>query len=367
MLSSSTMTVLYWALGAIAVAFVAVRLLKHFRFWPGMTRRPAAVPPPVAVETSSAEPAAGRRVSWESRRLFAREAGPEEASAVRAIGADEVPAYDTSDYVAGRATPALAEMLPDSPESRKQWKRDLRTAGFLSPRAWQNFAAVRYLLVAGSMLLLGLALVLVPRQLELPVLIALVVVPLLCWAVPALYVRSRIADRRNRIEAGMPDFVDMLNMCVSQGLTLTSSFRRISRQLAEPYPELATEIGIVLEQAEIGSLRQALENFADRVDSPAVNSLTTLLIQTDRMGTSVSDALREYSDGVRESQRQRADERANRASFRLLFPTVLCLMPAVYLILLGPAVNELNRFFNAPDGGRALIQQGQQQARDLSQ
>ena len=71
------------------------------------------------------------------------------------------------------------------------------------------------------------------------------------------------------------------------------------------------------------------------------------LTQTERMGTSVSDALTDYSDTMRESLRQRADERANQASFSLLFPTVLCLMPAVFMFLMGPAVIELSKFTNA--------------------
>jgi tight adherence protein C len=77
-----------------------------------------------------------------------------------------------------------------------------------------------------------------------------------------------------------------------------------------------------------------------------------LLIQTERMGTSVSVALTEYAERMRESLRQRADEKANQATFKLLFPTVLCLMPAVYIFLLGPSIVELSEFFN---GGNSVL------------
>jgi len=369
MFSQSTLTLLYWAIGAAVAALVAVRVLKAVGWWPGSRpaeRRPVvAAPKPTAVlaareigpESRPVIPTPSRfrteSVTWSDRRLFAHEDREAENGLPR-IEADEVPAIGGGDYVVGPLTPALAAMLPESDERKRQWKKDLRSAGYLSPRAWQNFAAVRYLCVIVPMLVLGAALVLAPPRFEMPVAVALLVVPLLGWAWPALRVRSRAADRRNEIERGMPDLVDMLNMCVSQGLTLTASLRRIRRQLAEPYPALATEVGIVIEQAEVGTLPQALRNFADRIDVPEVNSLTNLLTQTDRMGTSVSESLRTHSDGVRESLRQRADEKANRASFRMLFPTVLCLMPAVYLVLLGPAVIELNNFFG-DEGGASLI------------
>ena len=106
----------------------------------------------------------------------------------------------------------------------------------------------------------------------------------------------------------------------------------------------------------LGNLHTALENFGQRIDLPEVHSFTSLLIQTERMGTSISAALTAYSDTMRESLRQRADEKGNQATFRLLFPTVLCLMPAVYLFLLGPAVIGMSNFFNS--GGRDSLDSG---------
>jgi tight adherence protein C len=150
--------------------------------------------------------------------------------------------------------------------------------------------------------------------------------------------------------------LDMLNMCVSQGLTVSDALRRIVREFRGVYPALSQELSIVLEQARINDLHTALESFGKRINLPEVHSFTSLLIQTDRMGTSVTQALTTYSDTMRESLKQRADEKGNRATFRLLFPTVLCLMPAVYLFLLGPAVNELSKFFN--EGGRNSLDSG---------
>ena len=162
----------------------------------------------------------------------------------------------------------------------------------------------------------------------------------------------------------MPDLLDMLNMCVGQGLTVPDSLHRVGRDFRAVYPALSQELSIVNEQSRISSMQTALENFSQRIDLPEVHSLTSLLIQTERMGTSISQALTTYSDTMRESQRQQADEKGNRATFRLLFPTVLCLMPAVYLFLLGPAVNELQKFFYG--GGLESLNSGSQVVQRIS-
>lgn len=139
-----------------------------------------------------------------------------------------------------------------------------------------------------------------------------------------------------RLKRGRPDVLDLLNMCVSQGMTPLTAMKRVTQELKDVYPEITEELRIVAEQAEIGTLQQALENIRMRLDIPDVHSFTNLLLQTERMGTSVSVALGEYAERMRESLRQRADQKANQASFKLLFPTVLCLMPAVYMFLPGP-------------------------------
>jgi tight adherence protein C len=235
----------------------------------------------------------------------------------------------------------------------------LITAGYHQPHAWQNLAALRYLGIMVPLLFIGLLLVLLPRQLEVVAIGLLLFLPAIGWAVPRLVVRNQARERLSEIERGMPDMLDMLNMCVSQGMTIPESLNRVSRELRPVYPAIAQELNIVSDQAQIGSLEQALENFSDRIDVPDVHSFTTLLIQTQRMGTSVSQALTDYSDNMRESLRQRADEKANTATFKLLFPTVGFLMPSVFLFLLGPAIIQLSDFFNG--GGAEALNQNVQQ------
>jgi tight adherence protein C len=209
------------------------------------------------------------------------------------------------------------------------------------------------------LVMIGVLLVMLPRQLEVAAVGLLLFLPAMGWAVPRLVVRNQARERLSEIERGMPDMLDMLNMCVSQGMTIPDSLSRVSRELRPVYPALAQELDIVSDQAKIGSLEHALVNFSARIDAPDVHSFTTLLIQTQRMGTSVSQALIDYSDNMRESLRQRADEKANTATFKLLFPTVSCLMPAVFLFLLGPAIIQLSDFFNG--GGAETLNQNVQQ------
>ncbi len=283
----------------------------------------------------------------------------EDNNAVPRLEPDQIPTADASDYVFGRLTPVLAALFPESEARRGKVKQELITAGYHQPHAWQNLAALRYLGIMVPLLFIGLLLVLLPRQLEVLAIGLLLFLPAIGWAVPRLVVRNQARERLSEIERGMPDMLDMLNMCVSQGMTIPESLNRVSRELRPVYPALAQELNIVSDQAKIGSLEQALENFSERIDVPDVHSFTTLLIQTQRMGTSVSQALTDYSDNIRESLRQRADEKANTATFKLLFPTVGFLMPAVFLFLLGPAIIQLSDFFNG--GGVEVLNQNVQQ------
>lgn len=250
----------------------------------------------------------------------------------------------------GPVTPLLASLLPQSEEKRRTLRRELVNAGYYHPSASDNLAAIRYVGIVAPIVLFGVLLVVAPADWEVPVVLAGVVASILGWALPVLMVRSRAATRRDEITQAMPDMLDMLNMCVSQGMTLMASMTRVIRELRPVYPALAHELQIVTEQSRIGSVEQALENFADRVDVPEVHSFTSTLIQTERMGTSVSAALGDHSDNIRESRKQRADQAANTAVLKMLFPTALCLMPAVFLFLLGPAMVDLTEFFQGESG-----------------
>ncbi len=273
-----------------------------------------------------------------------------------ALPIDESLLSDGGDLVFGPVTTTLSSMLPESDDRRRELTRTLQNAGYYSRNAWHNLASIRYLGIFLPILFCGLMLVFGPPRFE-PLLIAgIVMLPLIGWSLPTLIVRSKAAERLREISNGMPDMLDLLNMCVSQGMTVPRALGRVGVDLEPVYPALTKELKIVTEQSRIGSMDQALTGFSQRVDIPEVHSFTSLIIQTDRMGTSMTDALVDYSDSMRETMRQRADQKANSATFKLLFPTVLCLLPAVYLFLLGPAVIQLSDFYTGQ--GREVLQAG---------
>lgn len=344
--------ILYWGVGAAITIYVLVKVVSWLR-----KPRAAAKVAPVAkapvqapqlreFASSNAEPIAKWQAPAQAGAPLWR--GEPQATRKQNLFNDvgvEYPYATDDDYAFGGLTPAMAALVPSSEDSRRQMTKSLHNAGYYTPHAWQNYAAVRYLGIILPLVFFGALLLVVPPRLEPVIMIGLILGPALGWALPALYIRGKAAERLREIEVAMPDMLDLLNMCVSQGMTVPSALGRVSREIQPVYPALSKELHIVTEQARVGSLSQALTNFSERVDVPEVKSFSSLLIQTEQMGTSVSAALGDYSDGMREAMRQRSDEKANSATFKLLFPTVLCLMPAVMLFLMGPAVIELDRFF----------------------
>ncbi|MCA9016601.1 MAG: type II secretion system F family protein [Planctomycetaceae bacterium] len=343
-----TSITIFYAICGVIVLWMLFRIIRKRNSQP-VEHEPEHVEPETISLEHSVSSSVSTPPSWENRQLFSagNAANKQAEQKLPPIEAGDVPAMGTDDYVFGSATPALAEMMPESEGRRLQTKKELQAAGYYQPHALQNFSAIRYLSILGTLLFFGVVLILAPERFEIPILISMILVPILVWAVPFLFITSKASDRRSEIEQGIPDMLDMLNMCVSQGMTVPHALKKVVTELAKVYPALAQELRIVIEQSSIGTFSQALSNFSNRIDVPEVHSFASLLIQTDQMGTNVTSALQEYSDNMRESLSQRADEKANKATFKLLFPTVLCLMPAIYIFLLGPAIVELSDFFHS--------------------
>lgn len=317
---------------------------------------------------SSTIPMTGvNRIStWDDRRLFRDFRGllTDDVSSIPMPAPEELPIKD-DDYLFGSLTPSIAQLLPETASRREVQRKALLGAGYFSRAAWLNLTALRFVLAFSSMVIVGFWLIMAPPQLEPWLLGALILAPLFLWALPPLMVGFKASERKIDIERGLPDVLDMMNMGVSQGLTVSQSLKRISREIHGAHPALAEELRIVSQQADVGSLPQALKNFSQRIDSPEVNSFTSLLIQSEATGTSISRALTDYSDSMRATLKERADARANAASFKLLFPVSLFLMPSVFLFLLGPAIVQMSDFFN--NQARQLQQNRQDAMRSLDQ
>jgi len=290
---------------------------------------------------------AGRISTWSDRRLFQDFRGllAESADSLPLPAPEDLP-IQNDQFVFGSLTPSIAQLLPETDTRREVQRKSLIAAGYHSRASWLNLSAIRFVLAFLALVIVGFWLIVAPPAIEPWLLGLLVMAPLFMWALPPLMVAFKASERKSDIERGLPDVLDMMNMGVSQGLTVPQSLRRISTELVSSHPALAEELRIVDQQAEIGSLPVALRNFGQRIESPEVSSLTSLLIQSEATGTSISRALSDYSDSIRASLKERADARANAASFQLLFPVALLLMPSVFLFLLGPAIVQMSDFFN---------------------
>lgn len=300
--------------------------------------------------------------TWQTRRLFSSLQNEQDdfcsENPIRdfRIDPEELPIPD-DEFVFGALTPAFAQLLPETAERRQVQQQTLAAAGYHSRAAWLNLTAIRFVLAFLALIVIGVWLLTAPPALEPWLMVAAVVAPLVFWALPPLFVAMRASERRSEIERGLPDVLDMLHMCVSQGLTVPQSLQRIGREISSAHPVLSEELQIVDRQGRVSSLTRALKAFSARINSPDISSFTSLLIQSELTGSSILHSLKEYSDSIRSSLRERADARANAASFKLLFPVSLCLMPSVFLFLLGPAIIEMSDFF----GNRAAALNNQRE------
>ena len=152
-------------------------------------------------------------------------------------------------------------------------------------------------------------------------------------------VLARLAKRRaHKIQLALADALDLLVVSVEAGLGLDQALTRVGDELAFAYPDLSEELRLVHLEMRAGQPRSdALRNLATRTGVDDLNSLVTMLIQTDKFGTSVAQSLRVYSETLRTKRRQRAEEAAAKTGVKMVFPLVLCIFPAIWVVTIGPA------------------------------
>jgi tight adherence protein C len=219
-------------------------------------------------------------------------------------------------------------------------QKSLRNAGFYRATALVSYRALRTVLVllplvAGA----GLAL-LVPARHASTVLLSAAAVSVLGYSLPRVYVALRARKRSRQIELGLPFAIDLLTLALSAGQTILGALQQVAGELRSSHPALAEELEIVRQQSAISSLEHTLAQLADRVAVPEVRNLALLLIQSERLGADASTALLEFSNNQRVNLRQTAEATANRASFWMMFPSVLCLWVAAAIVLIGPIYYE---------------------------
>jgi tight adherence protein C len=145
----------------------------------------------------------------------------------------------------------------------------------------------------------------------------------------------------------LPDALDLLVICVEAGLSLPAALVRITKELRSAYPMLALEMMIVHREIQLGhTTGEALKRFGDRFDLEEVRSLASVIRQAERFGASIVNAIRVHAETLRHLRLEQARERAQKATVKLLFPTVLCIFPAMFVVILGPAVFDILELFD---------------------
>ncbi len=159
---------------------------------------------------------------------------------------------------------------------------------------------------------------------------------------PSMYIDRRIAARREEHRAGFPDFMDLLVVCADAGLSMEASLDRVGRELADSCPSLSANIHMAnLEMRAGRAMTDALEHLADRLGLEEARSFATLIQQSAELGSSITDALRVYSDDMRHKRLSRAEEKAYSLPSRLAVPMMICIFPTIFVVILLPVVVRL--------------------------
>ncbi len=167
---------------------------------------------------------------------------------------------------------------------------------------------------------------------------------LIGYLLPGVWLSRKIKARQKVIRNGLPDALDLMIVCLEAGCAMDQAIMKVGEELAGAYPALSEEFKLLITETRAGKPRiEAFRNLASRTGVDDVRALVAMLVQTDRFGTSVSQALRTHAETSRTKRRQRAEETAAKIGVKLVFPLVFLLFPAFFVVTLGPAIIQFVR------------------------
>jgi tight adherence protein C len=259
-----------------------------------------------------------------------------ERKRLRTMTAPRVATAPVTIQIADAPSPRLKAMsgvLPGSPKDFTNLRRRLASAGYeeYSAAVWYSIARLAVPVVFGIVpvivfgvtngWVLGLA------------------TAAIGFVLPDLWLSKQTVKHRKAIQDGLPDALDLIVVCIEAGSSLDQAIVKASSELEIALPVLAKHLKTLATQIRAGKPRmEAFQDLAKRTGVDDVRSLVAMLIHTDRFGTSIAQGLRTHAEALRTKRRQRAEERAGKIGVKLVFPLVLCLMPALYVVCLGPVI-----------------------------
>jgi tight adherence protein C len=243
-------------------------------------------------------------------------------------------------------------ILPSEDWQKSGLRQNLVHAGYRSSQALYVLLGAKLLSGAMTPVVAGIGWSLYDPLLRMtdPItVLVLVLAGFVGFFLPDYILAKLIAKRRIRLVEGFPDGLDMLVVCVEAGLGLDAAISRVAAELRLSHPDLAAELELNSLETRAGKSRdESLRSLSERMGIEEVQAMVTLLIQADKFGTSVGTALRSYSEEMRIKRIQRAREKAAKLPVQMLFPVMVFIFPALFLVILGPAVVSIaNNFVGA--------------------
>jgi tight adherence protein C len=254
------------------------------------------------------------------------------------------PKSNSVSNVLKRAAPAISRALqPKTDLEQSALKVRLANAGFNSPNAPTFYLAIK-MACFGVGLLAGGGFGLIKYGLNFGGTASVIIGAGLGYYLPSIFILVLRKQRMDRIFLSLPDALDLLVVCVEAGLGLDAAMRRVAEELAESAPDVCQELNLANLQLQMGrQRREVLHDLGIRTGVDDMKSLVAILIQADRFGASIAQALRVQSDSMRVKRSQMAEEKAQQTAVKMIFPLVLFIFPGIFVVLVGPAAIMLIR------------------------
>jgi len=232
---------------------------------------------------------------------------------------------------------AAQPFMPKSREKQSGLRKQLNRAGIYAPQAIRMVTGCKVIFLGA-----GLVGGYVTGSMFDQMLMGVSFGGLLGYMLPQTWLKAKIRANQKALTHGLPDAIDLMVVCVEAGLTLDAAMQRVGQELAIAHPAVGREFGIAHMETRVGLSRaESMRNLGTRTGCEALKSLSSMLIQADRFGTSIANALRVHSETLRVNRQHAAEEMAAKASVKMSFPLVLFIFPATFIVLAGPTVLQL--------------------------
>ncbi len=256
-------------------------------------------------------------------------------------GAAVIPDDNPGAELAQRLASPLNKILPPSATEARRTQKLLMQAGYRSPEASIIYRGIHVASMAGIPVITAGVITYFAQAFS-TVLIGVMIAFVMGFFLPPFFLKRTISKRQRELRWGLADALDLMVVSVEAGLGLNAAMMKVSSELKDVHMAVASEFELANLEIRVGRDRdEALRNLAERTGVDDLRSLVAMLIQTDKFGTSIAKGLRVFSDSLRTKRRQRAEQEAQKAAVKLLFPLACFLFPTLFIAILGPAALNL--------------------------